>query len=351
MPLRILLLTNQFYPVVGGLETIAEILANAFQESGHEVQVVTWSEEKGDEVFPFTIVRNPDLFTLLRLQSWAQIVLENNPCLKLSWPNLFFKRPIVVSYNTWISRQDGTIGWQDKLKISWLRRASAVIASSEVLRDRHFPAAAIIGNPYNADVFKIIPSAYPRTRDRDFVFLGRLVSDKGVDLAVEAMSRIVSSSHNGKYDFRSTQLTIVGDGPEKKRLEAMVTQLGLTKNVTFVGTLRGDELAACLNTHRFMVIPSLWEEPFGIVALEGMACGCLPIASDGGGLPDALGQAGLLFTRGDLSSLTEKMRQVLEDPELRDQLLQHAEKHLQKHRRQAVGEAYLEILEKAYSIR
>ncbi|MFX8797752.1 glycosyltransferase, partial [Acinetobacter baumannii] len=66
-------------------------------------------------------------------------------------------------------------------------------------------------------------------------------------------------------------LTIVGEGPEKIAIEKKVESLGLKSQVNFVGIQKGETLVELLNQHKVICIPSKWEEPFGIVALEALA--------------------------------------------------------------------------------
>jgi len=79
-------------------------------------------------------------------------------------------------------------------------------------------------------------------------------------------------------------LTIIGSGPEEYSLRKLADDIGITGQVSFLGVKRGEESARLLNQHEILVIPSRWEEPFGIVSLEGIACGCVVIGSEGGGL-------------------------------------------------------------------
>ena len=124
----------------------------------------------------------------------------------------------------------------------------------------------------------------------------------------------------------------------------MANKVGITLRLT--GLLLGDELVKELNSHKLMVIPSLWEEPFGNVALEGMACGCLVLASDGGGLPDAVGKAGLTFERGSVEDLERKLSLIFNNPDIALELESHTKSHLRNHVEYTVCDKYLKILEK-----
>lgn len=338
--MNILFLSHKFYPDVGGIEVNSEILANAFHDAGHHVRLLTWSAEAGKGEFPYVIKRNPGLVSLVREHLWADIVYENNPCLRLAWPSLLFRKPGVVALCTWVSTTDGRIRWQDKLKRRWLKRARSVIAVSEAVRRKCWPSAIVICNPYRSDIFK---ASVVDKRDGSFVFLGRLVSDKGADQAIKAMHHLLNSLDiEGRLEKPPYLLTIIGDGPERRMLEQLVDNLDIRNHVRFAGILRGQSLVSCLNDHKYMLVPSVWEEPFGNVALEGMACGCIPIVSDGGGLPEAVGNAGLVFRRGDVESLATCMIRLLRDPSLEMELRQAAAPHLATHQPEVVAEKYLE---------
>lgn len=348
--MKILFLSHNFYPYIGGIEANSDILSRAFFKAGHAVRVLTWTKFSGENTFPFPILRNPSVPQLLKEHQWADVVFENNPCLRLAWPNLIFNHTSVIALNTWVSRIDGEtgvhgkIGLQDRLKFLWFKRAAKVIAVSDAIRKHSFPQAIVIGNPYQSDVFKIIPNII---KSEGFVFLGRLVSNKGADEAIKAIQQLIAIDKKEHFlTFRPT-LTIIGDGPEKPKLEKMAADLGITAYVKFVGPLRGNDIAVCLNKHRYILVPSLWEEPFGNVVLEGMACGCLPIVSDGGGLPDAIGNAGISFKRGDTDAMVMSIKKILEQPELEQQLRNAVKNHLAKHYPDIVSQRYLELIEKA----
>lgn len=333
-------MSHKFYPDIGGIEVNSKIFAEAFYEAGHEIRLLTWTKERGDKQFPFVIIRNPNFFNIWRNHLWAEVVLENNPSLKLSWPVIVLKKPHVTALCTWINRVDGSIAWQDKLKRWWLKKCSVVIAVSDAIRKKCYPEAIVISNPYNDNLFRIMPDI---KKDRDFVFLGRLVSDKGVDIAIRALSRIWAER---KELVSNAAFTIIGDGPEKRSLESLVKQFGIESRVSFVGPLKGEELVRCLNRHKFIIVPSVWEEPFGNVALEGMGCGCVPIVSDGGGLPTAVGDAGLTFTRGSVEALVEAIVKVTSDINLQIELQANAKEHLELHRPEVIAGKYLDVMEK-----
>lgn len=316
----------------------SEIFAEAFSKAGHEVRLVTWTQDPEATSFPYQIFRDPNIWELLRLHRWAHVIFENNPSLRLSWPALFFNKPHVIALNTWISRNDGRMGIRDVLKKLWLKKTSQNIAVSSAIRNECCKDAIVIGNPYRKDLFSRRSDI---KRSRHFVFLGRLVSDKGADHAIMAVHQ-VSKRLSQKFT-----LTIIGDGPERASLEDLVSKYKMQSSVRFTGALRGEQLISQLNEHKFMLVPSLWKEPFGNVALEGLACGCIPIVSDGGGLPSAIGHAGLTFERGNLENLICTMIRLVSQPDLQATLLKEVDTHLAAHHPKVVVEKYLSIIENA----
>jgi glycosyltransferase involved in cell wall biosynthesis len=345
--MKILILSHAFYPHIGGIEINSEILSLSFYEMNHEVHVVTWTPSAEANKFPFDVIRNPNLRKLFAEHIWADVILENNPCLRLSWPNVILRKASVVVLNTWITSVSGGLGIQERLKLWWITKARRVIAVSSVLRESCFKYADVVNNPYRTRNFR---NQNNSERPKDFVFLGRLVSDKGVDLALRSLYLL--NRVTGRAGERSSfTLSIIGDGPELANLRKLAEGLGVSNVVTFKGSLSGEELNSALNEHKYMLVPSLWREPFGNVALEGLACGCIPIVADGGGLPEAIGSAGLVFERGSSKQLFLTMKLLVSNTELECNLKSRAEGHLRKHHPDVVAKRYLEILNEAYHLR
>ncbi len=338
--MKILFLSHKFYPFIGGTETNSEIFAAGFVSKGAQVRLLTWTQEDGDRNFPYEIVRNPSFSQILDGLKWADVVFENSPVLRMSWVNIFVRKPVVTVLNTWLSAS-AKINFQAFIKRAWLKQCKYVVAVSKAVKQKCFPNAVIIENAYDDSLF--VEKNIIRNK-KSFVFLGRLVSDKGADQAIEAFARLKNIL---KEDFSSLSLAIVGDGPEMDALQRLVSGYGLQQQVVFKGVLRGDELVNELNTHQYLLVPSVWEEPFGLVALEGMACGCIPVVSDGGGLPDAVGNAGITFKRNDLNDFVLKLSGLFQDESLKEELKRNAKQHLADHSRQVVVDKYFELLEQA----
>ncbi len=343
--MKILILSHQFYPHIGGIEMNTEILANYLYKCGIDIKVMTWSKNQINSScnFPYPIVRNPDKFRIIKEHQWADLVFENNPCLKLSWPLLFLRKPHVVALHTWIQRLNGTRSFPDKLKLMWLNKANTVIAVSNAVKKQTHKNALVIENAYKEELFKRISEI---EKTKDFVFLGRLVSDKGADMAIGLIKMLKQATEkSGASNFK--KLTIVGDGPEWENLKSLVKENDITELVSFTGALTGLDLVEKLNEHKYILIPSRWKEPYGIVALEGIACGCIPIVSNEGGLPDAIGKTGIVFKRNNLESLYNQVTLLLGNPMMQNELRSYFKAHLKEHTSTYVSEKYLQIIRKS----
>lgn len=331
--MNILFSSYAFHPSIGGIESVSEILAEKFTAAGHEVTLITQSvgDEGADN--PFRIYRKPSTHILRRLIGQCEIVFQNNISLRSLIPALLMRKPVLVVHQTWIQRPDGGVGWNDRLK-RWLLPLVKNVAISAAVA-RHLGRDTImIGNPYRDEIYRLMPEV---PRDRSLAFLGRLVSDKGVDLLLEAMKMLRAGG-------LEPDLTIIGTGPEEENLRRLSGELGLKAQVTFAGYRFGDILARILNQHRVLVVPSRWAEPFGVVALEGIACGCVVVGSEEGGLKEAIGPCGFTFENGNAEALAAALQRALFDLDAAKSLRACAPDHLARFRAEAVATAYLELM-------
>jgi glycogen synthase len=193
--------------------------------------------------------------------------------------------------------------------------------------------ATVIPNPYQNDVFK---SAERGIRLHDLIFVGRLIRGKGVHILIEALREL---EHRGL----PRELTIVGNGPELPELVRAADGMA----VSFVGVKRDSELGELVADHKILVVPSLEPEPFGIVALEGLASGCSVVASRGGGLVEAVGPYGVFFEPGNPTALADAILAADSQTGSPDGVAQH----LAKHHAERIAGKYLEILESTIAVR
>jgi glycogen synthase len=319
--MRLLMLSEVYPPAVGGIETIGQLLAHALAARGHQVVVVTRTPcddpavDAGEAAAGVTVLRNPGVVALLRVGWWSERILHNHLSLRTTGPLWVLPRRWFVWVHTYLFPAGTLSGW---CKRRALRRARVAAVSSALAATLPVPAV-VLPDTWRQEVFH----PRPLTRDRELVFVGRLVSDKGVDLLLAALDILGRAP-----DALRPRLTVIGGGPEAGMLQRQCHDLGLTGQITFLGPKPPAEVADELARHEILVVPSRWAEPFGIVVLEGLACGCVPLVSRGGGLPEALGGCGELFENGDVQGLALALRRLLGDPSLRARHRAAAARHL-----------------------
>jgi glycosyltransferase involved in cell wall biosynthesis len=140
-----------------------------------------------------------------------------------------------------------------------------------------------------------------------FVFVGRLVGSKGVDLLIDAY-------RDANLNPAIWPLTIIGDGPDRAALEHRATSTG-RDDVQFLGFLSEDAKSAHMAGAKWLVAPSHAHEGLGLVALEARHAGVPCIVTRHGGLPEAAGREALICEPGDVSSLAVMLRTAAAMPD------------------------------------
>ncbi len=333
--MKILLVSYAFAPSVGGIETVSRLLAEEFLRVGHEVRVVTDTVSSESSAYSYPVERRPGWAALLKSHAWSEVVFHNNITLNYAWPLLLYRRPWVIAHHVWIGG-DAPTHWRERLKKHALRYARNLAVSRAVAEKMPVPAD-LVGDPYDDAVF-FEEESLPKKRE--LIYTGRLVSDKGIDLLLLAM---------GKLRQRGVcpELTVAGGGLESAKLQQLTADLGLTGQVVFTGQKSPSELADMLRRHRIQVVPSRWEEPFGIVALEGLACGCRLVVAASGGLMEAAGSSAIVFKRGDVDSLEKALMSALNEPSEPGTARQNRNLHLGKFKKSNVAAQYLAAFQRA----
>lgn len=316
------------------------ILARGLAVSGHEVVVVTFSDGEDHPEWAFDVLRNPGRAALWRVVKDSDVVVHNNILLRAALPVLLLRKPWVVAVHTWLRRtRSGRAAFQDHLKQIALRRAS-VISVSEAIAAHLKVDSVVVPNSYRDDVFvKTSSGTAPLTR---LSFVGRLVSDKGVDVLIRAIADLRSRGF-------PVDLVIVGGGPERASLEAQAQDSQLSEHVRFTGELELAQIATIIRERGVLVVPSRWEEPFGVVALEGIGSGCIVVGTNRGGLPDAIGPCGITIPPGNSAALSDAVVTLLTDDELVARIRQQVDAHLSRHTPAAMVHAYEQVIRQAMS--
>jgi glycogen(starch) synthase len=155
------------------------------------------------------------------------------------------------------------------------------------------------------------------------LLVGRLVYEKGFHLALDALAPIVRRRGGVRF-------VVAGTGTAEGELKRQAQQLGLARHGAFLGWIGDDMLHSLYRICDLCIVPSIYE-PFGLVALEAMASGCLCVVADTGGLREVVpveGTVGLRFPSRDATALRGVLERVLTDDASRRQLVAEAREHV-----------------------
>jgi glycogen(starch) synthase len=166
-------------------------------------------------------------------------------------------------------------------------------------------------------------SRFAAPDERLVLMVGRLVYEKGFHLALDALAPVIRRR-------RDVRFVVAGSGTAEQELKRQAQRLGLRKHGTFLGWTGDDLLHSLYRVADLCIVPSIYE-PFGLVALEAMASGCVCVVAETGGLREVVpadGTAGVRFRSRDPDALGRVLEQVLTDDEARAQLVVEGREHV-----------------------
>ena len=174
-----------------------------------------------------------------------------------------------------------------------------------------------------ADDLDALRVRFAEPHERLVLLVGRLVYEKGFHLALDAMAPVIKTLGDVRF-------VVAGTGTAEAELRRQAWRLGLHRKGAFLGWVGDDMLHSLYRIADLCIVPSIYE-PFGIVALEAMASGCLCVVADTGGLREVVpddGTVGLRFPSRDAAALQEVLERVLADDAERAQLVAEAREHV-----------------------
>jgi glycosyltransferase involved in cell wall biosynthesis len=212
------------------------------------------------------------------------------------------------------------LAWHRHFK-TWDKCVNRYIALTNFAREKFisagFPADKIVVKP---NFLESDPG--PQEQSGDYgVFMGRLSPDKGVSTLLQAWEQLPGRR----------QLQIIGDGVQREELEARARARGL--NVSFLGHLSREKSIATLKHARFLVMPNLGYETFGMVIVEAFACSVPALCSRLGAMQEIVrdGHTGLHFTPGDSGDLAQKLEWAWSNPSRLAAMGREARRQYERH--------------------
>jgi glycosyltransferase involved in cell wall biosynthesis len=181
---------------------------------------------------------------------------------------------------------------------TWNREIDAYIALSGFARDKFVQSGLPTDKMYVKPNF-VEQDPGERSHAGDYaLFVGRLSPEKGLLTLLAAWQRLPSG----------IPLLIAGDGPIRHRLETEVAGKGL-QDIHFAGQLNREEVYDAMKKAAFLVVPSIWYEPFGLIIAEAFACGTPVLGASAGAISEMVEDqvTGLHFPPGDSDALAQKV--------------------------------------------
>ncbi len=357
--MKLLIYSHYFPPSIGGVETVVLTLASGLAALRpvdgtveFDVTLVTQTPANHfqDTLLPFQVTRQPTTGKLWQLIKQTDVVHVAGPAVGPVLFGLLARKPVVVEHHGF-----HTICPTGQL----LQEPENVPCPGHFMAGRHAFCLRCRSNPNRIASLRswlltfvrrflcrqvavnIMPTSWlgtqlqlPRSEtvhhgletspplvrpatENDVtaavVFVGRLVSTKGAYLLLEACRTLWQQK-------RSFELFIIGDGPERVRLEALSREWQLTSRVHFRGRIPQKQIPEILAKSNAIIVPSLGGEVFGMVIAENMLRGIPVVASDLGAFVEVLGDAGLTFRTGDSADLARQISRLLDNPSLSNQM-------------------------------
>jgi glycosyltransferase involved in cell wall biosynthesis len=313
--LRVLLFTSEVAPVVSGIATSMGNLRRGLAGIGHQVEVVSRTD------FPHFVRKELRLSAFVlawprfrkRLAAF-DVVNVHGPVPTMSEMFLLMAalmrrkhRPAVI-YTHHSDLAIPGLRWgcsvYNQLHRWIAHSADAILVSSAEYREKlHLGARTPIEViPWGIDARQVVPRPHRATESLRVLFVGQLRPYKGARVLVDAVSGLPGVA-----------VTIIGDGPERPLLQERVRAAGID-NVDIRGRVSDADLWLAYSRHDVIVLPSLTTaEAYGLVLGEGMAAGCVPVASDLPGVREVAGATGLLVPPGDVRALRAALHRLAAD--------------------------------------
>ena len=360
--MKILISTPIFPPEIGGPATYTVEVARRLQERGHKIRIVAFTDERPQvenlEVIPVrirypilgTLLRQIKLFaTLLSAAKGMDLIYVQDPVVVGVASLLVGKlvrKPLVLKFvgdSIWekeysLRRTDKNLdeflgssqkNLKLKLRISLLRlilgSMSRIIVPSFYLRDiliKHYgvkpDGIVVVHNSVDAKAMERPTGSHKQENNKQIISIGRMVRHKRIDGIITTLKELCKK-------FPGTSLALIGDGPERKPLEQLAENLGVTQSVRFYGSIEHERTRELLSESDVFVLNSIYEGlPHTVI--EAMACSVPVVATGIRGTDELIedGKTGLSVLADSEKDLAEQIARLFQDRELSVRLAANA---------------------------
>lgn len=325
--MRIVTLTMDFPPEIGGVQTYLYEILNRLGEA-HEIVVVTpvAGELPASSSISKIILKQSDIVSywqiVRQLRPGRTLVGHAHPRLLLVARLSLRKDYAAVAYgNDFLAAQRH---WHRRLFNHLLSKSDPLITISHVNANRlqhlGLPSARVVYPGTDPEQFAP-PAAFKEDAPPTLISVSRLVPRKGIDFVIKGLPALLER-------WPGLQYTVIGEGPDRERLQSLTKEIGVVGAVKFLGRVSAEELRQQYREAHIFVMPSreIIEsgsvEGFGIVYLEAAASGLPVVAGHSGGAVEAVrhGETGFLVPPDDVGALLKTLHRLLADGELRRRL-------------------------------
>ena len=354
LSIKLLIYSHFFAPSVGGVETVVLDLARGLSDqtrpgdSGPRHFAITLATQtpRGDfedALLPFRVIRQPTSWGLKRLIQEADLIHVAGAAMIPILYGLLARKPVIVEHHgfqyvcptgqlfqepqNWPCPGHFTAGRHsfclrcssnsNRLRsirlwlLTFVRRfllnrvQQNITPTDWLAKQLQLPRSVTVHHGLKASpaLVRIARPEGPFV----FVFVGRLVTSKGLRVLLEACKILIEQ----KVAFR---LIVIGDGPERSTLETTAHEWNLLSHVQFLGRMENSRVIEALEKSDVVISPSLAGEVFGMVVAENMQRGIPVLASDLGAFAEVAGEAGFMFRTGDAVDLARQMARIADDP-------------------------------------
>ncbi|MDZ8032024.1 glycosyltransferase [Nostoc sp. DedSLP04] len=266
---------------------------------------------------------NDLLFTLLCKTLQKKIIIKYHYSLyqstHTSYEQMNLTQRLKAEFKHTLPKANYPLKWKLHTFIKWARLSTRLYTA--FLADYHTACSNFLGEssafPWSVDTLynpiEIKSETQLKTLENlsqpyNFIFVGRLATDKGVDILLKAV-RILQDEN------KEFKITIIGDGEQSQQLKQLTSDLGIANKVNFLGKVPQKEVLLKVQDALALIAPSRWQDPAPYVVQEASSVQTCSIVSKMGGLSEVGGPHSLFFENEDAEELAKCMRYCLDNPD------------------------------------
>ena len=298
--------------VRGGIEVFAERHVERLRKDGCDVEVLHELPPSFDGYDEIIVHKCPDVDALARFPSERTVyyVHDHEPICPRTYAYTPFGHNCSRASGIWPCAVCAPLcrSWKAALGrvLSQRRRKRIMSGFRRIVVISEFMKGRLVANGIPPEIVAVESPKIeareggdgPAEREVDLLFVGQLIRGKGVQLLLEAMARMKTTR----------TLDVVGAGNMEAKLKALAERLGIGDRVRWRGFAENPR--GWMRAAKCVVVPSFWQEPYGLVAAEAVAEGTKVVAFAVGGLPEACGGRATLVPPGDVDALAAALEDV-----------------------------------------